>query len=112
MPIHRSHAQKERRRECKHWQEDHSPKEWSIILRVKLTSPLKRPALMWTTGSVDSPGLCSATLQSPSRWLSRAVVIGLAFYGRAYWHRASQARTLNHNPAPEAEAVPLCTLAA
>jgi hypothetical protein len=33
-------------------------------------------------------------------------------YGRAYWHRASQARPLNHNPAPEAEAVPLCTLAA
>ena len=32
--------------------------------------------------------------------------------GRAYWHRASQARTLNYNPAPEAEAVPLCTLAA
>jgi hypothetical protein len=37
-----------------------------------------RPALMWTTGSVDSPGFRSATLQSPCRWLPRAVVIGLA----------------------------------
>ena len=81
------------------------------VTKERLTTK-QRPALMWTTGSVDSPGLYSATLQSPSRWLSRAVVIGLAFNGRAYWHRASQARTLNHNPATEAEAVPLCTLAA
>ena len=45
-------------------------------------------------------------------WLPRAVVIGLALYGRAYWHRATQARPLNPHPAPETEAVPLCTLAA
>jgi len=71
-----------------------------------------RLALMRTTESVDSPGCCSATLQSPSRWLPRAVVIGLASYGRAYWHRATLARPLNPHPATEAEAVPLCTLAA
>ena len=38
----------------------------------------KTPALMWTTSSVDSPGSGSATLQSPSSWLSHAVVIRLA----------------------------------
>jgi len=32
--------------------------------------------------------------------------------GHANWHRVSQARTLNHHPATEAGAVPLCTLAA
>jgi hypothetical protein len=71
----------------------------------------KRPALMWTTGSIDSPGSGSATLQSPTlvapRRGHRARIDG-----HAYWHRATQARTLNHPPATEAEAVPLCTLAA
>jgi hypothetical protein len=31
---------------------------------------------------------------------------GLASYGRAYWHRASIARPLNHHPATEAGAAP------
>lgn len=33
-------------------------------------------------------------------------------YGRAYWHRATLARPLNRHPATEAEAGPLCALAA
>jgi hypothetical protein len=71
----------------------------------------KTPALMWITESVDSPRSGSATLQSPTlvapRRGHRARI-----HGHAYWHRATQARTPNHNPATEAEAVPLCTPAA
>jgi len=45
------------------------------------------------------------------RWLPRAVVIGLASDGRAYWHRGSQARTSNFHPDPALEGKPFCTLA-
>jgi hypothetical protein len=55
----------------------------------------------------------SATLQSPRRWLPRAVGHRTRIDGRAYWHRVSQARTSNLILATEAEAVcPFCTLAA
>jgi len=45
------------------------------------------------------------------RWLPRAVVIGLASDGRAYWHRGSQARTLNFHSDPPMEGNPFCSLA-
>ncbi|MDF2756601.1 MAG: hypothetical protein K0S94_2193 [Nitrospira sp.] len=47
----------------------------------------------------------SATLQSPRRWLPRAVGHRTRIDGRAYWHRVSQARTSNLILATEAEAV-------
>ena len=37
----------------------------------------------------------SATLQSPRRWLPRAVCHRTRIDGRAYWHRVSQARPSN-----------------
>src|SRR5688500_18144243 len=50
---------------------------------------------MWTTRSVDSTRFGSATLQSPYRWLPRAVGHRTRIDGRAYWHRVSHARTSN-----------------
>jgi len=64
---------------------------------------------MRTTGSVDRPGSGSATLQSPMLVTPRRGH-RTRINGRAYWHRATQARTLNPNPATEA--APECTLAA
>lgn len=40
------------------------------------------------------------------RWLPRAVVIGLAPCGRAYWHRGSQARTSNLHPVLQQRGTP------
>jgi len=78
------------------------------------TAPLKP-----TTRSYVDHRICrlaefgSATLQSPRRWLPRAVGHRTRIDGRAYWHRVSQARTSNLILATEAEAVcPFCTLAA
>jgi len=67
----------------------------------------KRPALVWNTKAAIRTGWRSAILQSlkadcPALPSSPT----LHLRSRAYWHRASIARPLNHHPATEAVAAP------